>query len=81
MKVWHFPAEMIRLSLTPALDVQTIRDLAGVPLPVAPLSGKGSQFEWYEKIPGRKLLYDVLAEQFGVIPRWELSKIFMLTEK
>jgi hypothetical protein len=79
-RVWRFPAEMIRLNLTPALDVTTIRRLSSLPLPLAPLSGKGSEFEWFRKIPGRKLLYDVFADHFGVIPRWELCDVFLLTE-
>ncbi len=77
---WGFSAEMIHRNLLPQVPVERLAELGKVTLPVMKLSGKGSQFEWFERIPSRKLLFDVLDDHFGVIPRWELARLFNLTE-
>jgi hypothetical protein len=77
---WGFSAEMIHRNLLPQVPVERLAELGKVTLPAMKLSGEGSQFEWFEKIPSRKLLFDVLEDHFGVIPRWELARLFNLTE-
>jgi hypothetical protein len=77
---WRFSADMIHRNLLPQAPVERIAELTNVALPLVKLSGVGSQFEWFHKIPSRKLLFDVMRDHFGVMPRWELARLFRLTE-
>ena len=77
---WRFSPDMIHRNLLPHVPVERVAELANLALPLMKLSGVGSEFEWFEKIPSRKLLFDVLKDHFGVMPRWELARLFNLTE-
>jgi hypothetical protein len=77
---WGFSAEMIHRNILPQVPVERLRELGEITLPVMKLAGVGSQLEWFTKIPSRKLLFDVLRDHFGMIPRWEIARMFHLTE-
>jgi len=77
---WNLSAHMIHRNLLPHVPPNRILEVAALQLPVIKLSGQGLLFEWFDKIPSRKLLFDVLRDHPGVIPRWELASTFNLTD-